>query len=285
MDNNQFQAGLIILQNPILPLARLIQLLYMTGPFSSVSEVIKELNEPIETNTSRYEDPQSLLAPYLNILNEYHRLKKPEPLPYEILDLDNNLLDAMDAIDLLVSHKILTRELEALNSLLCAPCECTLCCIGPEKSHNQSFFEIPLSHEETSLFSLQCIDTAESRQLSPYSDTVLEVAGKPFFANESSLYHWQNGWSMILPKESSCQKLLEDGKCTIYPERPDVCRRPQIFSYVLEDSTDSTKNQVYIAQRKVLAIWDCPYVKQFKNEIASYAEICELEPIFKENKN
>nr|MBF0222897.1 hypothetical protein [Desulfobulbaceae bacterium] len=285
MDSNQFQAGLTMLQNPILPLARLVQLLFITGPFSSISELLAELNEPIETNSCRYDEPQALLRPYMDVLNEFHRLKKAEPLPYKIIHPDNNPVDPMEAVDLWTSQAILTRELETLNSLLCAPCRCTLCCVGPDQSYSQSFFEIPLSGKETALFSLPSVDTPESRGLTAHSETVLKVEGKPFFASDPAIYNWQNGWSMILPKETSCQKLRNNGRCTIYPERPDVCKRPQIFSYVLEASTAPGHSQVYIAQSKVLAIWDCPYVKQFKDEIAAYAELCEIEPIFKENKN
>jgi hypothetical protein len=40
----------------------------------------------------------------------------------------------------------------------------------------------------------------------------------------------------------------------------------------------------FIVRKKLLAVWDCPYVKQFQDEISRYAEICELEPLFKENK-
>jgi len=284
MENDQFQAGRTLLKNPLLPLARLVQILFISGPFSSVATVLAELNEPIETNTSRYDDPQAVLMPYLDILEEYQRLKNGKSLPCQILDSDNNPLDSMEALDLWVSQKLLTRELETINSLLCAPCGCTLCCIGPNDSADQSFFEIPLTREETAHFSLQCYDTDESQKLTPYSDTIFEVQGKPFYAGSPAVFHWQTGWSMILPKKSSCQKLLDNGRCTIYPDRPDVCRRPQIFPYILEVANSSEKNKTFIVRRKILAIWDCPYVQQFKNEIAAYAEICELEPVFKENK-
>jgi len=285
METDQFQAGLTLLNNPILPLARLVQILFISGPFSSVAEVLAELNEPIETNTSSYNDPQAVLTPYLDILEEYQRMKNGQALPCQILDADNNQLDPLEALGLWVSQKLLTRELETINSLLCAPCGCTLCCIGPDDSHSQLFFEIPLSREESDLFSLPSIDTDDSRQQTPYSETILVLDGKPFFDHGPAIYHWQSGLSMILPKGASCPKLLDDGRCAVYPKRPDVCRRPQIFPYVLEPSTDVEGEKPFTAQRKLLAIWDCPYVKQYKNEIAAYAEICELEPVFKENKS
>ena len=284
METDQFQAGLALLKTPVLPLARLVQILFVTGPFSSVADVIAELNEPIETNASRYDDPQAVLMPYLDILEEYQRLKSHEPLPCNILEADRSPVDFMESVDLWTSHEILRRELETINSLLCAPCGCTLCCIGPDDSDQQSFFEIPLSKKESDLFALQRFDTPEIRQLTANSNTIFTIEGKSFFDNEPAIYNWQSGWSMILPKGSSCPKLLDNGRCTIYSDRPDVCRRPQIFSYILEESTTAEQESTCTAQRKILAIWDCPYVKQFKNEIATYAEICDLEPVFKENK-
>ena len=96
---------------------------------------------------------------------------------------------------------------------------------------------------------------------------------------------------MILPKDTQCPTLdISTGCCRIYPHRPEVCRRPQIFSYVLEHAPDLDIEYdgrvlpTYIKQNKLLAVWDCPYVKILKDEIAQYAEICGLEPIFRENK-
>lgn len=284
METDQFQAALAMLQTPVLPLVRIIQLLYLTGPFNTVSEIMQELNEPIETNACFYENPPVLLAPYLEILEEFQLLKDPHPLPYIIVDPEDNPLEFMECLDLQISQKVLSQELETINSLLCAPCGCTLCCTGPEATAQQSFFEIPLSKHEIDHFSIPRIDTETCHAMAPYSDPPLEVEGQPFFDRSPSIYHWRTGWSMILPKSASCPKLLIDGRCAIYPQRPNVCRRPQIFPYILEPTFTIDQKERFVHQGKVLAIWDCPYVKQFKDEIAAYAEHCELEPVFKENK-
>ena len=107
----------------------------------------------------------------------------------------------------------------------------------------------------------------------------------------AGLYHWENGWSLILPESSVCLHLARDTKkCMVYIKRPEVCRKPQIFAYVLEKTSDTAKRSdgvlipVYMARNKVLAVWDCPYVRKFQDEIGSYAEMSGLEPVFKKSK-
>jgi hypothetical protein len=76
----------------------------------------------------------------------------------------------------------------------------------------------------------------------------------------------------------------------IYAKRPEVCRKPQIFPYVLEKTDDMAKRNdgvripVYMARNKMLAVWDCPYVRELQDEIGAYAEMSGLEPIFKKSK-
>ena len=55
---------------------------------------------------------------------------------------------AFEAVDGWIGQAVLRRELEEINSLLCGPCRCNLCCVGPEADMRQSFFEIPLSPAE-----------------------------------------------------------------------------------------------------------------------------------------
>jgi Fe-S-cluster containining protein len=106
-----------------------------------------------------------------------------------------------------------------------------------------------------------------------------------------ALYHWENGWSLILPGGSICPALsAHTKKCMVYAKRPQVCRKPQIFAYILEKTPDTAKHSdgtlipVYMARNKVLAVWDCPYVRKFQDEIGAYAEMGGLEPIFKKSK-
>ncbi|MDD5757690.1 MAG: YkgJ family cysteine cluster protein [Desulfobulbaceae bacterium] len=291
MSTPQFQAGLDLLAQPILPLIRLVQLLFLTGPFDTIHEVVAELNEPIET-VVRYEEPAKALAPYLDLMRDFERLKAPRSADYSIVDEAGEPLPQMEAIDLWIAQHVVSRELEDINSLLCGPCHCALCCIGPSPELHQLFFEIPLKPNETTLFPLPTLDTPETRQLTPDSAHTMQVAGRPFYEHEGpALYRWRSGWSMILPRNATCPHLLTTEACSIYPSRPEVCRKPQIFAYILDHAQEnsaasqSTPLATFQATRKILAIWDCPYVKRFQNEIAAYAELCELEPIFKENKH
>lgn len=287
--NYQKEIALAKLTCPVIPLARLIQLLFLTGPFTKVEEVLAELKEPIETSACRYEDPQSVMAPYMDIIQEFQHLKTNLPTDYKILDEQNQPLDSMEALDLWVSQQILARELEEINSLLCGLQHCILCCTGPTVDNDQYFFEIPLSAKETAQFDLPRFDSAASRAQDSCSIPALGVAGRPFYEQSNpAIYHWHTGWSLILPRGKSCSHLAQDGRCAIYQQRPAVCRRPQIFPYMLEAESSNdqqpSNHKVYIARKKLLAIWDCPYVKEFQDRIAAYAELCGLEPIFKENK-
>jgi Fe-S-cluster containining protein len=289
MDTAQFQAGLDRLAQPILPLIRLVQLLYLTGPFATVSEVVAELNEPIDT-VVRYEEPAKSLAPFLDLMAEFQRIRDPGPANYTILNQDLSPLSLMEAIDLWVAQQVVTRELEAINSLLCGPCGCALCCTGPGPNRQHVFFEIPLAAAETPLFSLPKIESPTTRELTAGSEPPLVIDGQAFHDRGPALYHWETGWSMILPRNSACPHLLASRACAIYPRRPQVCRRPQIFAYLIEPASEYDEAgpaggiPLFRQQGKILAIWDCPYVKRLQREIAAYAELCELEPIFKENK-
>ncbi len=286
MSADQLQAGRMRLARPVLPLARLVEILFLSGPFATAAEVLAELNEPIETAAIRYPAPAATLTPHLDLLGEFERLKDPRPASYTVLAPDGETLPLLEAVEAWVAQKILTRELEAINSLLCGPGGCALCCQGPTADMRQDFFAIPLSAAEVGLFPLPCHDSPASRRLTADSEPPLAVAGRPFFAAPAGLYHWRDGWGMILPRCTSCPQLGADGVCAIYPQRPQVCRRPQIFAYRLEQAAREVAETVtvWVERGKLLAVWDCPYVRALRPEIAAYAEACELEPIFKENK-
>ena len=91
------------------------------------------------------------------------------------------------------------------------------------------------------------------------------------------------GWSLILPRESSCPNLATSGRCRVYPDRPQVCRRPQIFPYMVEPMELHGQSILRLRQT-LLAVVDCPYVRLLQDEIAAYAAACELEMIFRHNK-
>jgi Fe-S-cluster containining protein len=284
--------GIDRLASPILPLARLAGMLYLTGPFATLEALLDELNEPVETAGISYEQPASLLRPYLDALRPFERLKNPQQPSRVIVDENMQPAEQFTALDSWITQNVLTRELEEINSLLCGPCGCTLCCTGPSAAQEQEFFEIPLAASETALFDLPRLDDEKTRAASPDDEPPLALHGAPFYANPAALYAWRKGWSMILPRRSRCPNLTADsGGCQIYPDRPDVCRRPQIFPYMLEREPaldmeyDGRILPAFVIRTKILAIWDCPYVKQFQDEIARYAQMCDMEPIFKQNKS
>ncbi|HIJ90257.1 MAG: YkgJ family cysteine cluster protein [Desulfobulbaceae bacterium] len=284
----QFASGAALLANPILPLARIIQMLYITGPFERIAPILEELTEPVEIATSTYQNPKEQLLPYLDDLRIFEQLKHSGQEETLVLEETLEPLDQFESLELEVSQRILIRELEKINSLLCGPCDCTLCCLGPSTDMNQVFFEIPLQDNETDLFNIPRIDTKESRQSDPHAEPPLMVEGAPFFQRQAALYHWDKNWSLILPKAGACPNLEQStGGCAIYQDRPDTCRRPQIFPYALErrPEHDADGRSAYIAQRKLLAVWDCPYVQELREEIDAYAQLCGLTPIFKLNKD
>ncbi|MGV1099889.1 YkgJ family cysteine cluster protein [Thiovibrio sp. JS02] len=285
--NEQFSRGIERLGQPVLPLVRILQLLYLTGPFERIAPILEELNEPVEMETAVYHDPKALLLRYLPTLQLFEHLKHPGPVDFLVYNEDREQLDSFESIELMACQEILKQELEEINSLLCGPCGCALCCVGPTGGMAQDFFEIPLTATEISQFQIPRFDTAASRQTDPYHEPPFRVGGKPFFSAPLALYHWRHNWSLILPKKSSCPNLdPASGGCTIYPNRPEVCRRPQIFPYALERAPelDTEGRTAYCVRRKLLAVWDCPYVQELQGEIGLYAELCGLEPIFKRNK-
>jgi len=273
----KYQKGIELLARPVLPLVRLVTLLYLTGPFSSLDELLPQLNEEIDTGSAVYPDPAAALAPYSESLEMIERLKNGPPLELGVEDEQGNQLDPMETIELVLGQEIVGRELEEINSLLCGPCGCSLCCRGPEEEMNQEFFEIPLADGECGLFDLELIDTPVSRAATP--DSEYSPDDVPFYRHPAAIYYFQNGPSLILPKGASCPNLNSSGGCLIYPERPSVCRKPQIFAYLIEK--DGGK---MLARKKILAVVDCPYVRELEEEIAAYAASCGLELVLRRNK-
>lgn len=303
-DDKMFEQGLARLQQPVMPLVNMTQFLYLKGPIAAIEEVLEKLGKPVELDGVYYESPRKLLKPYKLFLKEFEVIKGQKrlsaSLPFIVNEKDEPV-DKRQALELWVRQQVLSRELEEINSLLCGPCGCVLCCTGPNSEFDvasgfkgrmqQEFFEIPLADNEVGLFEMHRVDTPESRATSARSEPPLQVEGQPFYKKKTGLYHWQNGWSLILPEGSVCPSLAAETKrCTIYAKRPEVCRKPQIFAYVLEKTGDEAKRSdgtlipVYMARNKVLAVWDCPYVRKFQDEIGRYVELSGLEPIFKKSK-
>lgn len=275
-----------LLRQPLMPLVSMVQFLFMTGPFTSVSEVIDELPEPIETGNATYKHPKTLLHAYLGILQEYEKLKGgtfPAPI---VVDEQNNPVDPFAAATAVIQQQLLRAELERINSALCGPCRCTLCCEGPDKSMQQEFFEIPVTSEELNLFPVNRCDSEASRESLPMDENELQWEGKPFYTiSEPALFHWKKGWSLIMPKGTTCPNLNDKGLCRVYSDRPDVCRRPQIFPYMVEPLGNNENDEPRLRIRQsLLAVIDCPYVQELKDVISEYAAASELHLVLKQNK-
>lgn len=299
-----FAEGLRLLKKPVIPLVNMLQFLFLTGPFASVEKVLEHLTKSVELEGVSYEAPQQTLKPYENFLKEFEVLKGKRKLSFSLPFIINEKQEPVakrQALELWIKQQILTQELELINSSLCEPCGCVLCCTGPNSEFDevagfkgrmkQHFFEIPLTESELDLFPVERVDTAESRTMTAQSESSLQVKQLPFYQQNMTIYHWQNGWSLILPENSVCPQLSPGSKkCLVYSKRPEVCRKPQIFAYVLEKTPDVAKRSdgtlipVYMARNKVLAIWDCPYVRRFQDIIGAYAELSGLEPVFKKSK-
>ena len=300
----KFTTGIKRLQQPILPLVDMVEFLYLNGPWKKVQEVIAELKKPVALPDVHYENPQHALGPYARFIGELNIMKGEKrpaaSLPF-IVNEKQIPLGKRQSLTCWIRQQILSQELEEINSILCGSCNCVLCCTGPNSKFDelagvrgemkQEYFEIPLADDEVDLFEVDRIDSAESRAQTAQCSPPLKVAHTEFYNHRVALYHWLNGWSLILPRGAACPQLAEDTKrCRVYAERPEVCRKPQIFPYILEKTNDMAirddgeKIPVYMVRNKVLAVWDCPYVRELQDEIGSFAELSRLEPVFKKSK-
>lgn len=274
---NEWKPALELLGHPSWPLCRLTLLVFVTGGFSTLREVLDELNGPIDIGECTYLDPQKTISPHIESLNLAAStiLERSNEKHTAVFDLDGNPCDLLESAILIAQQQVIEKELEQINSILCAPCSCTLCCTGPGSDDLQDYFEIPLSSNEVSLFNIKRIENERT-----ISTTACEAEKRwPFYSHAPAIFHWSNGWSLILPKDSVCPNLTMEGKCKIYGKRPYVCRKPQIFCYVVEK-----QKEMLVKQEKILAVTDCPYVKDLKEEIANYGRLCGLEVVFSRNK-
>lgn len=264
----------------------MVEFFLLTGDFSSVMQVINELPAPIETDYTCYDMPAELIVPYIEYLQEVFEKPVAEPA-FSVITPEGKELDSWTARLSMMRQHVLTAELEQINSKMCTPCDCRLCCVGPDEEMKQAFFEIPLAEKETELFPVEKISTPESVSTAAMNEPALECDGFPFYAREHPVcICWHNGWSLILPKKASCPNLEpESGRCLVYADRPAVCRRPQIFPYILEPVAGRLADKpVYRLRQSVLAVIDCPYVSLLQSEIAAYAAACELDIVFSRNK-
>ncbi len=275
------------LQNPIWPLCRLTLMLYLTSPYLEINQVLCELPDTIELDGIIYSEPKELLISYLNELSYIEVIKKHDSpkrdlLP-KIISEEGKELDILETSIYFIQQNVLEKELESINSCLCKPMNCIICCTGPDDKASQEFFEIPLLENELELFDVEIKETPDSIATTPYDEPYLFVSGKPFYLNPITIYRWSYGYSLILPRGSRCPNLDTQGRCLIYEKRPQTCRKPQIFSKVI-DKDIKDKDCFWQLRRAILAITDCPYVLALKDEITLYADKNDLDCIFMQNK-
>ncbi|MEW6220875.1 MAG: hypothetical protein AB1634_15265 [Thermodesulfobacteriota bacterium] len=286
-----FAAGRLRLRQPLMPLARLVVLTFLVSRHPSVAELLEQLPQEMVVGGRVYRAPAALLAPHLDLLAAAEAMRRGEPDDRLVVSEDLTPVKPLIAFMAGLTQGICSRELETINSLLCDPCGCSVCCTGPRGEMHQLFFEIPLEAAEPQLFPVPVVDSPASRSCTSSGEPPLLREGKPFYETPTAVYRWQNGWSLILPRQADCPHLAPDvSRCRIYVQRPQVCRRPQLFPYALERCPagdrpeDGRVRQGFMARHKLLAVWDCPYVRQLVDEIADYAAASMLSLVLARNK-
>ena len=121
--DDQTGEGLWLLQHPVLPLFRMVQFLYLSGPFAGVEEVIAQFSEPIETQFARYEEPAAIMAPYLPLMKDIEPLKNTEKqaIPL-IVDGHDAPLNRFTAMESWVSQLILVKIKDKWDRVRTLPC-------------------------------------------------------------------------------------------------------------------------------------------------------------------
>jgi len=166
-NNNEASEGLELLKRPVLPLVNMVEYLYLTGPFKKINEVLSRLTKPVELEGVQFENPRQMLKPYETVLQEFEVVKGEKKLAVSlpfIVDEKQKPVAKRQALELWIKQQILSQELEKINSILCGPCGCVLCCTGPNSEFDalsgfkgkmkQEFFEIPLEDNEVKIFTL-----------------------------------------------------------------------------------------------------------------------------------
>lgn len=298
-------SGIELLKRPLVPLTFLVSGLFLTTKLPTIDEAIGKLKKDITLDGIFYNDPEAILKNYKDVFEPYERFKKKglKTRGRLIIDSDRKPLDIFAGTILEIKQEMIRRELGYINCALCGEYHCTICCQGPLEEEKNLFFELPLAEEEASLFALPRIDTTLTRSTNAFAEPPFMLDDQPFYMMDPALYRWCQGWSLILTRGFLCPNLgKESGRCLIYEKRPEVCRLPQIFPVVLEKVFDpenvqqiasengvnisdlTEKDHYYVAQEKILAVWDCPYVQEYQDEIMRFAELSSLELVFRMNK-
>lgn len=284
MNSDNWETGLQHLQQPIWPLTKLCILLYLTSPYSTWKELLDTLPQELAVNEIIYQAPASKLTAITWPTSWLEMLKNganANGLPL-ILNENHEHLDIFSSILCLIKQQVMEAELETVNSLFCSSMKCALCCEGPKATASQKFFEIPLQFTEVPLFEMQVIDTTLQGAFDAYSFPAFQRDGIPFYSLPSAIYRWRNGYSLILTTGATCPHLTRNLRCDIYKKRPVVCKKPQIFAYIMEKLPD--KPHIAMERNILLAVTDCPYVRRLENELERYAVLNEVTLMLKPNK-
>ena len=279
-DTEEWSRALEVLKRPLWPLIKLIQVLYLAGEYRDLKALFNDLPGEIELENGPYDNIQRRLNEYSDLIEG---MLEPFYLDHDVpkVLLGDETLPPHEAYTAQLRQKLIERELEGVNSLLCSPMGCDLCCVGPRDDEKNLFFDIPLKMEEVDTIGITTFDTPLTRSSSPYDEQSLSIEKRPFYELGPVVITWRTGPSMILPRGERCPKLSRDVRCTIYPQRPWTCRRPPIFSYVL-DRTGADGD--FSLENKLLAIIECPIVQELKREIHLYASLNELDLVITRNR-
>lgn len=299
------ESAIRLLKTPVSPLMSFVTITFFAGDYQDIGQLIDGIPNSLTIKGVTYKRTRETLGEYLDILCRQNVLKggkslKPDKI---VVDLEMKLVGSSKAVAFDVKHSVIARELERINSLLCQDHGCVECCRGPHNSNRDCFFELPLSPDDLKLFQVSKVDTEYTRSTHAFAESDPVFEGKEFYAYPPAIYHWEKGWSLILPRDTSCPNLdVKNGRCTIYQKRPEVCRLTQIFPLVLDRHYDpeavsrlaqtgglglsdlKDKNNIYVAQNAVLGILDCPYVRELEQEIVDYAALSGLKACFRWNK-
>ncbi len=271
------------LQRPAWPLVDMVSLVILSAPDRGVREIMAELPPDLDVGEVTYPDPEAALLPYSDLLTLFQNsaVKGEDPDLPPLSTVEGEEIPLMEQIKFWIKQGVLERELEVINSLLCGQKRCTLCCTGPDAQAKHEFFEIPLKERELGLFpETDLHDDEASRKATPYDQEELTIEGVPFYRAAPVIIHWQKGWSLILGRGLSCPNLDQEGRCRIYSARPMVCRKPQIFPYVIQEQDDGK----LVAADTILAVTDCPYVQEQRSAIERYAALCQVDLAYRANK-
>jgi hypothetical protein len=133
-----------------------------------------------------YENAAAYLALHADLMQPLVALKAGEPLLDQVVDSAGTAGGRHDRHRGPGGQRILTRELEQINSLLCGPCNCTLCCVGPEQRWPRPISRFRCNPAKSNTFSVERIDSPISRALRVDDEPSLQVGQPRFFRPSGS---------------------------------------------------------------------------------------------------